>query len=257
MTWPSDPAEFMVLDPEQQADLLLAGLLDCGDGERGRNFINNRVGEWFSDLTSGVGAPASFPRLKAERKQAMEALDDTYALLESRALIRADPRSGKTFCQVTAAGTAQVAATHLPDAARVAFARRALDGIAFHAALCNRHIDTHFLQGKFETALRDGATFLEDSIRTLGGLDAKLVGVKLASKSFSNTGKLTDTTMPAGEQVGIQNLYMGFFGTIRNQVAHKDFKYASDKEAFQALMLLDDLTERLQRAADRLGVPLP
>jgi hypothetical protein len=46
---------------------------------------------------------------------------------------------------------------------------------------------------------------------------------------------------------------LGFFGAIRNQVGHQDFKHASDKEAFQALMLLDYLTEKLDAAAQRLG----
>lgn len=256
MAWPSRPTDFLILDPEQQADLLLAGLLNCRENERGRNFILFRLNEWFSDLTSGMGAPATFPKLQAQRQQAMDALEDAYALLESRALIRSDPRSGKSFCQITAVGKAQIDAAHLPDAARVTFARRALDGLMLHPALCNRHVDTHFLQGKFETALRDGSTFLEDWIRTLSGLYVKLVGVKLASKAFSTASRLTDPNISAGEQVAAQHLYMGYFGGIRNQVAHRDFRYSSDNEAFQALMLLDYLTQKLEKAADRLDSPL-
>ncbi len=254
MAWPGCPTDFLNLDPEQQADLLLAGLLYCDEGERGRNFILSRLAEWFSDLTSGMGAPATFPALQTQRQRARDSLEEAYALLESRALIRPDPGSGKTFCQVTAAGRAQVAAAHLPDAARVAFARRALDGIALHPALCNRHVDTHFLQGKFETALRDGSVFLEDAIRILSELDVRLVGAKLASKAFSTESKLADPNITAGEQVAVQSLYSGYFGRIRNQVAHRDFRYSSDIEAFQALMLLDYLTQNLAAAASRLEV---
>lgn len=254
MQWPADPADFLALDPEQQADLLLAGLLTSQEGERGRNFIVNRCHEWFYDLTSGVGDPREFPRLKQQRNEAMASLADAYALLESRALIRPDPGSGKTFCQVTAIGRAQVERNQLPDAARVTFARQALAEITLHPALCNRHVDAHFLQGKFETALRDGAVFLEDAIRKLSSEDPKLVGVKLASKAFAaDTGKLADPSASPGERTGLQQLYMGFFGAIRNQVGHKDFKYDSDKEAFQALMLLDYLIDKLNSAAQRLG----
>jgi hypothetical protein len=56
--------------------------------------------------------------------------------------------------------------------------------------------------------------------------------------------------------VGLQNLYLGFFGAVRNQLPHQDFRYASDKEAFQSLMLLDYLTEKLDEAAARLGKQL-
>jgi uncharacterized protein (TIGR02391 family) len=256
MAWPSRPEDFLVLDPEQQADLLLSGLSKCKENERGSNFIHFRLNEWFSDLTSGVGAPSTFSKLQVQREQAMEALDEAYALLGSRGLIRSDPRWGNSFCQVTAAGKAQVDAGHLPDAGRVTFAGRALAGLTLHPALCKRHVDTHFLQGKFETALRDGSTFLEDSIRTLGGLDVKLVGVKLASMAFSTGSRLTDPNIGVGEQVAAQHLYMGYFGAVRNRVAHRDFRYPSDKEAFQALMLLDYLTQSLDAAARRLGAQL-
>lgn len=56
--------------------------------------------------------------------------------------------------------------------------------------------------------------------------------------------------------MGLQNLYLGFFGAVRNQLPHQDFRYASDKEAFQSLMLLDYLTEKLDEAAARLGKQL-
>jgi hypothetical protein len=56
--------------------------------------------------------------------------------------------------------------------------------------------------------------------------------------------------------VGLQNLYLGFFGAVRNRLAHQDFRYASYKEAFQSLMLLDYLTENLDEAAARLGKQL-
>lgn len=38
----TDPSAFLALDLEQQADLLLAWLADCPEGERGCNFIGNR-----------------------------------------------------------------------------------------------------------------------------------------------------------------------------------------------------------------------
>jgi uncharacterized protein (TIGR02391 family) len=255
MTWPKDPTEFLALDHEQQADLLLAGLADCSENERGRNFILFQLQHWFYDLTSGTGSPSTFPTLQAQRQEAKDALEDAYALLESRGLIRADPRQ-RSFCKLTRAGEVQVASALLPNAERVAFAGRALDGVDLHLSLQNRQVDSHFRQGKFETALRDGSTFLEDSIRSLSGLDPMLVGVKLCSKAFAPNGPLADLSASGSEQSGLQQLYLGFFGAIRNQVMHKDFQYAHSKEGFDALMLLDYLTEKLAATAERQGQQL-
>ena len=255
-TWPADVDDFLVLDAQQQRNLMLAGLATCSDGQRGENFIIHRLGEWFPDLAGLAPLPADVLARQEKRHAADAAMRDAYSALMSEGVIRPDTRSGRTFCEVTATGRAAVAEAALPDGGRITFARRALAGIELHAALRSRGIDSHFMQGKFETALRDGSVFLEDSIRTLSTLPANTVGVKLASKAFSVSGKLTDPGQTPGEQAGLQGLCQGFFGFIRNQVAHQDFRYDSNKEAFQALMLLDYLTERLADAADRLGMPL-
>ena len=180
---------------------------------------------------------------------------DAYADLMSKGLIRPDPNSGRTFCELTQAGRSAVATAVLPDSARIAFAREALSGISLHPALRSRQVESHFRQGRFETALRDGSVFLEDSIRNLSGISG-VVGVKLVSKAFSATGTLADPAMSGGEQAALQNLFAGFFGFVRNQVAHKDFRYPDHKQPFQALMLLDYLTERLAEAAARMGKQL-
>ncbi|HEX4730515.1 MAG TPA: TIGR02391 family protein [Solirubrobacterales bacterium] len=256
MTWPTDVDDFLALDAQQQRGLVLAGLAICPEGERGENFILHRQGEWFADLAGFGPLPADVPARQEKRHAAEAALREAYSGLMSEGLIRPDPRSGRTFCQVTAAGQAALAEAALPDGGRVTFARKALSGIDLHPALRKRQVDSHFTQGKYETALRDGSVFLEDSIRNLCGLPANLVGVKLASKAFSTSGKLIDPGQTPGEQAGLQALYQGFFGFIRNQVAHQDFRYDSNKEAFQALMLLDYLVERLAEAADRLSMQL-
>lgn len=256
MAWPADVDEFLALDAQQQRSLVLQGLASCSDGERGENFILHRLGEWFADLAGLGPLPADVPTRQGKRHAAEAALREAYSALMSEGLIRPDPNSGKTFCQVTTTGHTALADAALPDGGRVAFARKALSAIELHPALRTREVDSHFMQGRYETALRDGSVFLEDSIRNLCGLPANLVGVKLAGKAFSDSGQLTDPGQTKGEQAALQSLYQGFFGSIRNQVAHQDFRYGSSKEAFQALMLLDYLVERLAEAAERLGTQL-
>ncbi len=251
-----DPAEFLGLDAEQQADLLLAGLGNCRENECGRNFLIFQLHEWFPEGIYGSVVRQSGARASVRREDAEDALDDAYARLERQGFIRANPRAGTTFCKLTDEGRAHLEAPMQPDAARVAFAHRVLEAIVLHPALESRQVGAHFRQGKFETALRDGSTFLEDSIRNLSSLDPRLVGVGLASKAFAQSGPLADPSLQASEQSGLQQLYVGYFGMVRNRVSHRDFKYAEPKEAFQALMQLDYLTEKLSLVAQKHGKQL-
>lgn len=256
MTLPVDPAEFLDLDTGQQADLLLAGLADCRENECGRNFLLFQLQAWYPEIGYAIGTTATNAGLPPPRNEVEDALDDAYARLENRGLIRQNPRAGTTFCKLTAEGHAHLIAARQPDAARISFAHKVLEAINLHPALEKRQVGSHFRQGKFETALRDGSTFLEDSIRSVSGLDSRLVGVNLASKAFAPTGPLADPGSQPAEQTGLQQQYIGFFGTIRNAVSHRDFRYPEPKEAFQALMQLDYLSEKLSTAADRLGTPI-
>ena len=253
MALPVDPAEFLDLDIEQQADLLLAGLADCRENECGRNFLLFQLQAWYPEIGYAIGTTVTSANRGPRRDEVEDALEDAYARLDNRGLIRPNPRAGSTFCKLTAEGKAHLTAAQQPDATRVGFAHKALEVIDLHPALEKRQVGAHFRQGKFETALRDGSTFLEDSIRSVSGLDPRLVGVSLVSKAFAPTGPLADPGSQPAEQTGLQQQYMGFFGAIRNLVSHKDFRYAEPKEAFQALMQLDYLSEKLSAAARSLG----
>jgi hypothetical protein len=255
VAFPADPDDFLNLDFEQQVDLLLAELAAASDGQRGTNLILSQLEFWFRDLTSGVGSPRAIGVLKPKREETEARLRDAYAMLESRALIRPDPRQ-RAFCEITAAGEAHLKAQALPDMARVSFARRALDAFSLHPALQAQEVESHFLQGRFETALRDGSTYLEDAIRTVSGLAPRLAGVKLASKAFAPGGPLADPNRQAAEQTGLQQLFTGYVGAVRNLLGHQNFRYTENKKALHQLMLLDLLVGELAEAAARLNKTL-
>ncbi len=127
MPLPASAADFLALDHDQQADVVLGALASCAENERGRNLIVFASQRWFPALTGFGPQPASgFGAMQAERHAANEALEEAYAALESGGDIRPDPDSGRTFCQVTRKGHARLQATTMPNARRVTFARRAL-----------------------------------------------------------------------------------------------------------------------------------
>ena len=219
-----------------------------------------RLNEWFPG-TGGFGPTIvgqfGLPTASStKRKQVKQRLDDAYAHLLSRNWIAQDPHAGDGFCRITEEGERQLTVAKGHDPERVAFAANALT-IELHPALQARSIDTHFREGEFETALRDSATFLEDAIRTLGGLPASTLGVTLASQAFAKNGPLTDPNEHPGQATGLQNLFMGFFGAVRNLISHTAYRYGDPGEAFELLMLVNLLTAKLDVAAQRLGKSLP
>jgi hypothetical protein len=80
----------------------------------------------------------------------------------------------------------------------------------------------------------------------------------LAQQAFAKAGNgpLTDPNEHPGQSTGLQNLFMGFFGAVRNLIAHTGHRYTDPREAFQLLMLVDLLTYKLDDAAQRIGLTL-
>lgn len=258
---PSIIDEILALDDDALALWLLGELDKAPPIEKGENYIGERLAEWFPgskaigaikqlDQTGLALASSTKPDLVERR------LKEAYSSLMSRNWIRPDTGSGKRFCELTAQGQAQVAVAPGHDQKRMGFVAKVLT-IDLHPALQARHIDSHFRQGRFETALRDSSAFLEDTIRNLSGLPSNTVGVKLAEQAFAASGPLTDPNEHSGQAAGLQRLFMGFFGAVRNRVAHTQFRYADPTEAFQLLMLVDFLTGKLAEAASRQGKKLP
>lgn len=251
------------LDDDGLALWLLRELDIASPGQKGESFIHERLAEWFP-AAKAIGAMQQLnqfglPTGDSVRPGLVERrLKEAYSLLMSRNWIRPDSSSGNTFCELTAAGKRQLAVAPGSDQDRMGFAAKALSIGDLHPALQARFVDLNFRQGRYESALRDCAAFLEDSIRTLSGLSTGLVGVNLAESAFARApgGPLTDPAEHPGEASGWQRLFMGFFGAIRNLVAHTEFRYEDPREAFQILMLVELLTGKLEAAASRAGQTL-
>jgi uncharacterized protein (TIGR02391 family) len=254
------PDRLLALDVEGASAWLLGQLAGAPPNERGQNFILFRLNEWFPG-TGGFGpvqvAPTGSPLGNtAKRDQVKRLLEDAFGMLMTRNLIVSDPSAGSTFCRLTTAGEQQASRAAEPDQQRIAFAANALT-VRLHPTLQALDVETYFRQGKFETALRDSATYLEGAIRTLSGLPSTTLGVTLADQAFARDGPLTDPIDHPGQQTGLQNLYKGFFGAVRNLLAHNNHRYTHAREAFELLLLVDYLTTKLDAAAQRLGRTLP
>jgi uncharacterized protein (TIGR02391 family) len=248
--------EILALDDDALALWLLGKLDVAPPNEKGEGFISERLAEWFpSERAIGAFQQVSATGIPLPRRsdEVERRLLDAYSVLMTRGWIRPDGKSGSTFCEITGQGKRSLAVVPGHDHARVAFAAKALT-FELHPALQARHVDAHFRQGRFETALRDSSAFLEDAIKTLSGITK--IGVQLVEEAFATGGPLADPKEHSGQATGLQRLFMGFFGAVRNRLAHTQFRFSEPKEAFQLLMLVDYLTGKLDEAYQRHGQTL-
>lgn len=193
-------------------------------------------------------------RMKADHRRAHDEMEESDEQLMRDGSIVPDGREGTTFCRISRLGSTRLDEMQAPDPARITFARTHLT-VPLHLSLESRAVRSHFLQGKYETALRDGAVFLEDAIRALSGLSG--TGGTLTQEAFGRNGSLRNNTVDPGQASGEQKLFEGFFGAVRNLVGHEDYMYPDPVDALEALLLLDMLTRRLDSAATRTGQQLP
>jgi uncharacterized protein (TIGR02391 family) len=72
---------------------------------------------------------------------------------------------------------------------------------------------------------------VEVAVRRAGKFPAELVGTKLMREAFKavdpknsavTPGPLTDTTLPAGEQEGMSNLFSGAISLYKNPQSHRN-----------------------------------
>ncbi len=117
--------------------------------------------------------------------------------------------------------------------------------------LYEKFADSPEHQDRFDTVLREASTVLEDRIREVSGLAQNLIGLDLVSRALaSNTGELIISDEPS-EQEGGHALFRGFFGLVRNTVAHNIVPAYTKERAAQVLALADYLLFLLSRARRR------
>jgi hypothetical protein len=106
-------------------------------------------------------------------------------------------------------------------------------------------------QDRFDTVLRDAGVVIESRIRELTGLAENLIGEVLLAKAIAaDTGELIFGN-DKSEQKAVHNLFLGFFGFIRNNVNHRLVPTYTKERAAQVLGMADYLLFLLSQGRRR------
>ena len=108
-------------------------------------------------------------------------------------------------------------------------------------------VKSQFLIGEYELAAFAAMREVEIRVRELSGADPSLLGVKLMRNSFGDSGKLSDSSLDAGERVGIMELFAGAIGTFKNPPSHRQVDYSDPTEASEVVLFADLLMRLLDR----------
>ncbi len=109
--------------------------------------------------------------------------------------------------------------------------------------------------GQYESAVLQAFKCIETRIRKLIKADAEEVGIKLIRKAFhTETGKLTDYTLPISEREAFANYLAGSFGYYKNACSHRDVEM-DHLSAFTRIVVASDLLKIIDQSVKSKGKP--
>jgi hypothetical protein len=106
-------------------------------------------------------------------------------------------------------------------------------------------------QDRFDTVLRDAGVVIESRIREATGLAENLIGEVLLAKAFATDSGELIFSSDKSEQKAVHNLFLGFFGFIRNSVNHRLVPTYTKERAAQVLGMADYLLFLLSQGQRR------
>lgn len=113
---------------------------------------------------------------------------------------------------------------------------------SLHPVISER-VWSNFIRGDYDTAVFQAFKEVEVAVRTASGFSATDFGTPLMSKAFNtNSGPLTDMTLPDAERQAMLHLFMGGVGFFKNPSSHRhvvlnDPREAAEMIAFASLLM--------------------
>jgi uncharacterized protein (TIGR02391 family) len=123
-----------------------------------------------------------------------------------------------------------------------------------HPAIADK-VYPAFLRGEYDTAVFQAFREVEIAVRVGGAYPQETVGVKLMREAFrptqgSNSGPLTDKSLPVAEQEGMMNLFAGAIGLYKNPQSHRNVP-TEPVDAAEVIMFAGHLLRIIDRRLAR------
>ncbi len=110
-----------------------------------------------------------------------------------------------------------------------------------------RRVRRQFLMGEYELAAFASMKAVEVRVRELAGAPDALIGVKLMTEAFKESGALIDPALEPGERVARMQLFAGAMGVFKNPSSHREVEFDDPTEAAEVVLLADLLLRILNR----------
>ncbi|WP_269218867.1 TIGR02391 family protein [Brevundimonas vesicularis] len=221
-----DEETFLALEPEELGERVLLHLAARSNGDPKfsiHNEVNNIRADHRETYTNDVAV--------------MRALTEAFAWLLSEGLIVADPEQNGTWNWISRRGKRAAQGGSLVDMK----AARLLPKSSLHSRI--RDIAwKNFLRGDYDVAVFQSMKALEIAVREAAGLDAGMLGVKLARAAFNpQNGPLTDPEVEDGEKQARMDLFAGALGSYKNPQSHRHVALDDPSEAAEQIILASHL----------------
>ncbi len=182
-----------------------------------------------------TGVVAGFPERYQEPIQ--QAMIEAWVWLEREGLIAPKPGATGEWVFVTRRGR------RAQNAEGVAAYRHAsmLPKQLLHPALVQK-VWPLFIRGEYDTAVFQAFKEVEVVVRNTAGLTLADLGVNLMRRAFnSDTGALTDMSLPEGERKATADFFAGAIGRYKNPQSHRHVALTDPVEAVETLLLASHL----------------
>lgn len=221
-----DSDALLALEPEELAGVVLEFLNSLNDPTS--QFLNSHN---FSLPNTVEGYP------RAKWDEILRALMEGWAWLEREGLIAPTPgRLNGNGVFITRRGR------KIQDRTGFQSYRNSdlLPKKMLHPVIAQKVWST-FIRGEYDTAVFQAFKEVEVAVRDKGRYQPTDIGVPLMRKAFSNTGSLTDQSLPIAEQESLQHLFAGSIGLYKNPQSHRHVSISDPTEAVEIIMLASHL----------------
>jgi len=231
-----NPQQVLDLEPEELAGYLMEYLNSLSTQDLNAQLNrNNFGGSLFYNLYQYPPAYRTLP--SDEREKITEAFMEAWFWLEKEGCLAPKPGPNRDTFFITRRGKRIKNVTDL-EALRKA---DCLPEKLLHPVIAQK-TRSLFIRGEYDTAVFQAFKEVEVAVRSVGGYEQTLIGVKLMREAFHiETGRLTDSTNPdRGERQALSELFSGAIGSYKNPQSHRHVPLTPE-EAAEMIILASHL----------------